>query len=148
MIHCRNCKYAKQLVDPYTKKNMDAFCCDLLLETLSMMGQAIKIYYDNIRVLGSFGCILGKKKAASQSVSPRFSKSTGWRCRVTCQDCGTSLRSDGVCPNCHEETIIMEQAYEYCDDDFSFSDGFAQKVREQKEPIRKNLKRINNDMEE
>lgn len=61
---------------------------------------------------------------------------------MTCQYCGTRLRSDGVCPNCHEETIIMEQAYECCDDDFSFSDEFVEKVIRQKEPIRENKKRI------
>lgn len=62
MIHCRDCKHARPLIDPHTKEVIDAFYCDLLLETLSMMGQAIKVYFDTIKVLGSFGCILGKEK--------------------------------------------------------------------------------------
>lgn len=28
---------------------------------------------------------------------------------ICCDNCGTKIRSDGVCPNCNEETLILEQ---------------------------------------
>lgn len=45
-----------------------------------------------------------------------------------CEDCGSRLRSDGVCPNCDEEVIIYESA-----SDYPYSEGFMQAVEDGEE---------------
>jgi hypothetical protein len=40
-----------------------------------------------------------------------------------CEDCGTRLLSNGVCPNCDEEMLIFEQA-----PDYEFSAEFMEMV--------------------
>ena len=48
--------------------------------------------------------------------------------RIGCDDCGTTLLKDGVCPNCDEEVVIYRQ-----DPDFPFSDEFLDAVRDGEE---------------
>ena len=31
---------------------------------------------------------------------------------TTCEDCGTKLLQDGRCPNCEEESVILDQYFE------------------------------------
>lgn len=52
----------------------------------------------------------------------------------TCLDCGCKLRN-GVCPNCDEETAIMEQIW-HDGTPIVVSDEFVSKVEEQRIRIR------------
>ena len=53
-----------------------------------------------------------------------------------CPDCGTKL-SNGICPNCHEESHIMINQIMADGMDITVSDEFAEKVREQTEKRKK-----------
>lgn len=53
-----------------------------------------------------------------------------------CEDCGTKMHG-GVCPNCHEETIILDQYYEQGMAPPSENTEFMKKVREQEQQINK-----------
>lgn len=57
--------------------------------------------------------------------------------KTNCQDCGCSVY-DGVCVNCHEETVILEQYIELEMD--APSKAFLAKVEQQKEQIEANKK--------
>jgi hypothetical protein len=44
-----------------------------------------------------------------------------------CEDCGTKL-SNGLCPNCHEEAVILER---FSDEHNTYSNDFLNKAAEQ-----------------
>ena len=50
-----------------------------------------------------------------------------------CENCGTKLFANGLCPNCHEEAVIMQ---EQSDDSPGFSRGFAEKAERQRREVR------------
>lgn len=54
----------------------------------------------------------------------------------TCEDCGTKTQG-GLCPNCHEETIILGQYYEQDMEPPKEDTDFMKKVREQSIQLQK-----------
>lgn len=52
----------------------------------------------------------------------------------TCINCGCSLER-GICSNCQEELFIIENQSEFID--YPLSDEFLNKVKEQREEIKK-----------
>lgn len=54
----------------------------------------------------------------------------------SCDDCGTRL-SGGICPNCQEELHIYETQILPDGPEMNLSNEFIEKVKEQKEDIKK-----------
>lgn len=54
-----------------------------------------------------------------------------------CEDCGTKMHG-GVCPNCHEETVILGQYHEQGMEPPAEDTDFMKKVRIQEHQIDEN----------
>lgn len=59
-----------------------------------------------------------------------------------CENCGTK-KSDGICPNCHEELFIVETQTEFLPD--YLSQGFIEKVDRQRQEIKDEKERSRDD---